>query len=212
MGILVRVLVYRYTDYHRAMARPLCIRARIGGRMHTPFLASVSRLLTLLPFDFPAFPNDLVVINVRIVERDLRENGYLVVEPSPSQTFQNIAQTAAPPLFSRFVPSAPPWAAFSPAALPVVLLPFFWWSVGLSLRGRTLTGCPGYLHLTCARCRFARSCKRPLASPHRAANWRRSVDDQPRACSQHRRARLSLQQRTRRPRRDAKRPRTSRAK
>ena len=35
--------------------------------------------------------------------------------------------------------------------------------------------------------------KRPLASPHRAANWRRSVDDQPRACSQHRRARLSLQ-------------------
>ena len=61
--------------------------------MHTPFLASVSRLLTLLPFDFPAFPNDLVVINVRIVERDLRENGYLVVEPSPSQTFQNIALT-----------------------------------------------------------------------------------------------------------------------
>ena len=35
--------------------------------------------------------------------------------------------------------------------------------------------------------------KRPLVSPHRAANWRRSVDDQPRACSQHRRARLSLQ-------------------
>ena len=35
--------------------------------------------------------------------------------------------------------------------------------------------------------------KRPLASRHRAANRRRSVDDQPRACSQHRRARLSLQ-------------------
>ena len=35
--------------------------------------------------------------------------------------------------------------------------------------------------------------ERPLASPHRAANWRGSVDDQPRACSQHRPARLSLQ-------------------
>src|ERR1700683_1152730 len=35
--------------------------------------------------------------------------------------------------------------------------------------------------------------KRPLASPHRADDWRRSVDDQPRACSQHRRARLSFQ-------------------
>src|SRR6204780_1057940 len=35
--------------------------------------------------------------------------------------------------------------------------------------------------------------KRPLASPHRAEDWRRSVDDQPRACSQHRRARLSPQ-------------------
>ena len=53
----------------------------------------------------------------------------------------------------------------------------------------------GYLHLTCEqRCQiYALSAKRPLASPHRAANWRRSVDDQPRACSQHRRARLSLQ-------------------
>ena len=52
----------------------------------------------------------------------------------------------------------------------------------------------GYLHLTCEqRCQITRSCKAPLASPHRAANWRRSVDDQPRACSQHRRARLSLQ-------------------
>src|SRR5271166_198773 len=35
--------------------------------------------------------------------------------------------------------------------------------------------------------------KRSLASPHRAEDWRRSVDDQPRACPQHRRARLSLQ-------------------
>ena len=53
----------------------------------------------------------------------------------------------------------------------------------------------GYLHLTCEqRCQIYALCKsRPLASPHRAANWRRSVDDQPRACSQHRRARLSLQ-------------------
>src|SRR4051812_31241180 len=35
--------------------------------------------------------------------------------------------------------------------------------------------------------------KRPLASSHRAANWRRSVDDQPRVCTQHRCARLSFQ-------------------
>src|SRR5436190_19365061 len=35
--------------------------------------------------------------------------------------------------------------------------------------------------------------KRPLASSHRADDWRRSIDDQSRACSKQRRAWLSFQ-------------------
>src|ERR1700688_4850370 len=35
--------------------------------------------------------------------------------------------------------------------------------------------------------------KRPLASPHRAEDWRRSVDDEPLACPSHSGARLALQ-------------------
>ena len=54
----------------------------------------------------------------------------------------------------------------------------------------------GYLHLILPTTLpdLRALAKRPLASPHRAANWGRSVDDQPRACSQHRGARLSLKQ------------------
>jgi hypothetical protein len=45
-------------------------------------------------FNRSAYPKHLVFIKVSIVECDLRQDGHLVVEPSPSQVSQNIAQTA----------------------------------------------------------------------------------------------------------------------
>src|ERR1700674_4223063 len=56
----------------------------------------------------------------------------------------------------------------------------------------------GYLHLSPPDLRttlpdLRTLAKRPLPSLYRVANWRRSIDHQPRAGSQHRRARLPLQ-------------------
>ena len=88
---------------------------------------------------------------------------------------------------------------FSRQTLPCCVCRFFWRSDGdypcvgqhISRRKNARRLSPSDLRTTLPDLRAL--AKRPLASPHRAANWRRSVDDQPRACSQHRRARLSLQ-------------------
>jgi len=64
--------------------------------------------------------------------------------------------------------------------------------VGQQISRRTMP--EGYLHLTCEqRCQIYALCKRPLASPHRAEDWRGSVDDSAASLFVTPGARLSLQ-------------------
>src|SRR5271169_3866372 len=87
---------------------------------------------------------------------------------------------------------------FSCQTLPCCVCRFIWRSDGdypcvglhISRRENARRLSPSDLRTTLPDlCALA---KRPLASPHRAEDWRGSVDDQPRAWSQHRGARVSL--------------------
>ena len=103
---------------------------------------------------------------------------------------------------------------FSRQTLPCCVPVFLAVRWRLSLRGTahlTRKMPEGYLHLTYEqRCQIYGSCKAATRKPTSRGKWRRRRRSAA-SCSQHRRARLSLQA-SAQPRRDAKRPRTSRAK
>ena len=88
---------------------------------------------------------------------------------------------------------------FSRQTWPCCVCQFFWRSDGdyscvgqhISRRNNARRLSPPDLRTTLPDLRTL--AKRRLASLYRAANWRRSIDHQPRAGSQHRRARLPLQ-------------------